>query len=934
MSPNRKGESIMSPSRVHSSVRSIRGPSGRPLALAVALALAATPLWAQDAAPDTSADKNADKKAKTLESVVVTGSHIRRVDVETASPVITIDRQRIEDTGKATIGDLLQDMPVMAGFQANTSINSGFSHGRALVSLRGLGPERTLVLLNGHRMTGPASSVAAAPGVDVNSIPASMVDHIEILTAGASAIYGSDAIAGVVNIILKDGYDGGALEAGYGISSHGDDMRRNYNAEWGKTWDKGSLMVAAGRNSQNAFYNADRDFAAHQLSYNNGVIGYMTGSNTRAVLANGSVVSPNSGVGPGMLTPADFHTFGSAAGDRYNYYSTQYMVTPGDRTNLSLRGTYNVTGTTQAYVDLMWTRSKTTSHLQPYGIDPGSTGADISLNPYNPFGTDLTGYYLRSPIFTRRYVSSMTQLNTVAGLRGVFGDSSWHWDVNAGYARYKDSLVRYGFAVTSQLAKVFETANVFNPNDPATIAALRSTLLPVDLMDQSTTKSFSFGTNGTLFTLPAGEVKSAFGFDYRRNDFKQGTHSVVAAADDFGACDYMDGCIMRQGHAESIKEVYAEMLVPILSDLPLAHSLNLNIGSRYSKYSAWGNTTNSSLALEWRPVSDLLVRGTAAQVFRAPALGDLYGSPYQGINDVGTYSDPCEGYTGGAGPGGCQNVPTDGSFTNKGAMTVYVTGSANAHFNLKPESGHSYDLGAVYDPDWLPGFSANLDAWRVEMNNMISGTDYTYVLEQCYKGSAAFCSLVSRDSTGQLRSVTVPYAINYDKIEIKGYDMGLNYQRDAGRWGRFQFGLDATLMSRYRIDGENHNYVGETSSQGNLPRLRANFNVGWDYRDWHAGWTARYVGSSTVGSAYENYCFNTDASGNCVYFNVPAYVIHNLSVNRKFPKWHVTASLGVDNVFDKKPPIYYGYYSNASNTDASTYDTVGRYYWAKLRWEF
>lgn len=911
--------------------RSVRS---RPVVLAVALALAFSPVLAQETASDTSPDTKPDKKAKTLDAVIVTGSHIRRVDLETASPVITIDRQRIEDTGKTTIGDLLQDLPVMAGFQPNTSINSGFSHGRALVSLRGLGPERTLVLLNGHRMTGPASSVAAAPGVDVNSIPASMVERIEVLTAGASAIYGSDAIAGVVNIILKDRYDGFALESGYGISGHGDDMRRNFGVEWGKTWDKGSLMLALGHSSQNAFYNSDRGFAAHQLSYNNGVVGYMTGSNTRAILTDGSVVAPNSGVGPGTLTRADFHPFGSAAGDRYNYYGTQYMVTPGDRTNLSLHGTYDVTGTTQAYVDLQWTRSKTTSHLQPYGINPSWIGADITQNPYNPFGADLASYYLRTPIFSRKYVSSMTQTNAVTGLRGIFGDSSWHWDLSAGYAHYKDSLVRYGFAVTSELAHVFETANVFNPGDPATVAALRSTLLPVDLADESTSKSLGVSTNGTLFTLPAGDVQGAFGLEYRHNDFRQGTRSSVASADAYGACDYMDGCIMRQGHSETLKEAYAEALVPLLSDLPLAHSLNLNIGSRFSDYSAWGKTTNSSLALEWRPVSDLLVRATAAQVFRAPALGDLYGSPYQGVNDVGSYYDPCEGYTGGAGPGGCQNVPTDGSFTDKGAMTVYVTGSANAHFNLKPESGHSYDAGLVYDPDWLPGFSASADAWRVELNDMISGTDYTYVLDQCYKGDASFCSLVSRDATGQLRGVVVPYAINYDKIEIRGYDAGLKYQHDAGSWGRFQFGLDASLMSKYLVDGGSHNYVGETSSQGNLPRLRTNLNVGWDYRDWHASWTVRYVGRSTVGSAYEGYCFNTDANGNCVYFKVPAYFNHSFSVSRKFEKWHLTASMGVDNVFGKKPPIYYGYYSNASNTDASTYDTVGRYYWGKLRWEF
>lgn len=904
-----------------------------PLTLAILLAMsaAAPAAHAQEAGDDRPQD---NKKAKQLDTVTVTGSHIRRVDMETASPVVTIDRQRIEDSGKATVGDMLQSLPVMSGIQTNTSINSGFSHGRALVSLRGLGPERTLVLLNGHRMTGPASSVAAAPGVDVNSIPAAMVDHIEVLTAGASAIYGSDAIGGVVNIILKNGYDGGAIEADYGISGHGDAARRNFAVEWGKTWSRGSVMLALSHNSQNALYNRDRGFAKSQLSYNNGVIGDMTGSNTRAVLGDGTRLTPNYDVGAGALTAADYHAFGTDSRDRYNYYDSQYMITPGDRTNFSMRATWDITDGIQAYADLLWTHSKTTSHLQPYGISAAGLGADVAGNPYNPFGSDLSDYILRTPVFSRKYVSSMAQTNAVAGLRGSFGDSSWQWDASVGYASYKDKLVRYGFAVTSELVDVLETGNVFNPNDPDTLAALRSTLLPVDLKDESTSKNINLATNGTLFALPAGEVKAAFGLEYRRNDFHQGTQSSVAMADAYGACDYMDGCIMKQGHAETLKEAYAELLVPILSDLPLAHSLSLDIGSRLSDYSAWGRTTNSSLALEWRPVSDLLVRATAAEVFRAPALGDLYGSPYQGINDAGSYYDPCEHYTGGAGAGGCQNVPADGSFVNTGTMTVIVTGDANAGFDLKPESGHSYDVGLVYDPDWLPGFSVSFDAWKVKLENMISGTGYEQVLDRCYQGEAAYCALVTRSATGQLVSVTVPYSVNLDKVEIRGYDFATKYQLETDRWGRFQLGLDATLMSKYLVGDDGHNYVGETSSYGNLPRLKANLNLGWDYGDWHAAWTMRYIGSSVVGSAYEGYCNNTDASGNCVYFDVPAYVYNDLTVNRKFKSLGLTATIGVDNAFDKKPPIYYGYYSNASNTDAWTYNTIGRYFWGKVRWEF
>ncbi|TQU04190.1 TonB-dependent receptor, partial [Xanthomonas perforans] len=202
-------------------------------ALLFALAVAAVPAAAQQRGD------GADEATQTLDQINVTGTHLRRVDAETASPVVVIDRQRIEDSGQNTLGQLLQRLPMMAGFQTGPALNSNFSHGRALVSLRNLGPERTWVLVNGHRMAGPAGSVASAPGVDVNAIPAAMVERVEVLTDGASSVYGSDAIGGVVNVILKDTYDGFAATADYAQSTHGDANRRTLGLEWGKTWDRG-----------------------------------------------------------------------------------------------------------------------------------------------------------------------------------------------------------------------------------------------------------------------------------------------------------------------------------------------------------------------------------------------------------------------------------------------------------------------------------------------------------------------------------------------------------------------------------------------------------------------------------------------------------------------------------------------------------------------
>ncbi|MCC4606033.1 TonB-dependent receptor domain-containing protein [Xanthomonas campestris] len=916
-------------------------------AIWLALSLATLPAAAQQLADAP------DEATQTLEQINVTGTHLRRVDAETASPVIVIDRQRIEDSGQSTLGQLLQQMPAMAGFMPGPALNSGFSHGRALVSLRNLGPERTLVLVNGHRMAGPASSVASAPGVDVNAIPAAMVERVEVLTDGASSVYGSDAIGGVVNIILKDKYDGVAATVDYAQSTHGDANRRTLGVEWGKTWERGGLILGLSRNSMNPVFNRDRSYAAKAVEFFNGQVSEIRGGNTRAFLNDGRVLTPADGVAPGPVGEDAFRPYQRDI-DSYNVYDAQYLITPIERTNASLHGSFDFTPAVQGYMDVFWTRSKTTSRLDAFGMEM----PDAVDNYYNPFGDQLDRYLLRSPqANTRVYTATMFQTNLVAGLRGRVAGSSWQWDAAAGYARYKDTLVRTGFSVTSALNNAVGASfldsdgqvkcgtpgeviagctpiNIFNPNDAATIAALRGTQRAVDLIDESQMRFVDISANGDLFTLPAGAVQAAVGLVYRTNKFAQGTSSAVAAADADGNCDYDDGCILRQGRDESIREAYAELLVPLLKDLPFASSLNLNLGSRYSKYDAWGNTTNSKLAIEWRPIANLLVRATGSQVFRAPALGDLYGSPFNGVIDnTGDFQDPCDGYAGAGNPA-CANVPNDGSFRNAAQFNVLTSGANNLGFRLKPERGRSYNLGIVYDPEQVRGLSLNVDSWRVVLDGMLTGSSAQQVVNDCFQGrDAAFCPLIQRDASGQLTRVSVPFAYNSGKVDIRGYDAGVHYTLTDTGWGALTAGLDATFFSNFSFAGDSHNYVGENSSWGNMPRWRAVANIAWDRGPWHASWNTRYLGRTVNGSQYEDFCADTNADGSCRYFPIGSVIYHDASLSRKIAALHGTLALGVDNLANRAPPRFYSY-SNAANTDATTYDTLGRYFWSRLRVEF
>ncbi|CAD2260090.1 TonB-dependent receptor domain-containing protein [Xanthomonas arboricola pv. juglandis] len=916
-------------------------------AIVFGLSITALPVSAQQRA-----DK-VDDATQTLDQINVTGTHLRRVDAETASPVIVVDRQRIEDSGKSTLGQLLQQLPAMAGFMPGPALNSGFSHGRALVSLRNLGPERTLVLVNGHRMAGPASSVASAPGVDVNAIPASMVERVEVLTDGASSVYGSDAIGGVVNVILKDRYDGFAATVDYAQSTHGDANSRTLGLEWGKTWERGGVILGLSRNSMNPVFNRNRSYAAKAVEYLDGQVSEIRGGNTRAFMSDGRVLTPAQGVAPGPVGEEAFRPYQRAT-DSYNVYDAQYLITPLERTNASLHGSFEFTPNVQGYMDVFWTRSKTTSRLDAFDMEMQGA-AD---NYYNPFGDQLDRYLLRSTqANTRVYTATMFQTNIVAGLRGRVEGSSWQWDAAAGYARYKDTLVRTGFSIASALNNAVGASfldsdgvvkcgapgaviagctpiNIFNPNDPATIAALRGTQRAVDLIDESQMRFVDISANGDLFTLPAGMVQAAVGLVYRTNKFAQGTSSDVAAADADGNCDYNDGCILKQGREESVREAYAELLVPLLKDVPFANTLNLNLGSRYSKYDAWGATTNSKVGIEWRPVANLLVRATGSQVFRAPALGDLYGSPYTAVVDnTGEFQDTCEGLTGTPNPA-CANVPNDGSFTNTAQFNVVTSGANNIGFQLEPERGRSYNVGIVYDPDQVRGLSLNVDSWRVVLDDMLSGVGLQQVVSDCFEGrDAAFCPLIQRDAAGQLTRVSVPFSYNSGKVDIRGYDAGIHYILADTAWGDFTAGLDATFFSDYRFAGDAHNYVGENSGWGNMPRWRAVVNLAWDNGPWHASWTTRYLGRTVNGSQYEDFCADTNADGSCRYFQIGSVVYHNASLSRKISSLHSTLAIGVDNLADRAPPRFYSY-SNAANTDATTYDTLGRYFWSRLRVEF
>jgi len=948
---------------------------------------------AQDAAP--APDQAPSEKATTLDTITVTGSRIKRTAIETASPVFQIDRQAIDASGAQTIGSFIQSVPSMAGAATNPSVNNGGSGpggpnpsgtGAAAVSLRGLTEVRTLLLINGRRIVTN----------DVNSIPMSMVERVEILKDGASAIYGSDAVGGVVNFILRRDFEGSQVSVDYGISDQDDGERYGISGTLGLSGDRGSFILGVNYHNQKEVSAADRDFSKNALTLYAGAVNiggssrtttgrYSVDENITGLDCNNNGVVDRSGVTHIAGTPGtgvgDFRCFTGA--DLFNYQAVGNVeLTPQERAGVFITGNYDVTEGVSAYLDAFVNRTSSASQIAPLPYDgrPGNDNVVISAdNIYNPFGEDIFDSRLRLVDLGNRRFSFVTEVSQFnGGLKGDFGDTSWSWDAGASYGRATQDLTTSGYIQTSKLQaglgpSFIDGGGVARCGTPTAVIAgcvpLNFFGVPYDLSTPEgqaakealnaitvashthkvqTMRGLSANFAGDLFELPAGTVQAAVGLEYRKVELAFTPDSLGTLTQPDFTCEISsEACASRTSGYTETKEFYGEVLIPVLKDMPFAKSLNLTLGTRYSRYNTFGNTTNSKLGVEWRPIDDLLLRSTYAQVFRAPTVTDLYSGLF--AFSAG-YTDPCVGYTGPLnGNPACQNVPNDGSYR---APDTQLSAFLGGNPDLVPEEGSVFTIGAVYEPDWLPGFSTTVDAWKVHLDDTI-GTFGTFtILQQCFRSTLAspspFCALFSRDpGTGDPIRLFDASA-NVGKTDTKGIDIGFRYKTETP-WGRIRASLDTTYVAQYDVttifNGEvtarQHNagtYLGSANGgQGNYSRWRGIGVLAWNLGNWEAQWTSRYVHGFKIGSETRSDVPCADrvlppgSDGCLLTFGAQTY--HNLEVGYKLP-WNMHVRLGVDNLFDKQPPIMYQNNTADGNTDPQTFDTVGRYYWANVTVNF
>jgi len=914
-----------------------------------------------------------------MTEIVITGTRIRRVDSETANPVLTIDKSAIDESGITTVGDLVSRIPSVSGSATNTQVNNGGGTGEATIELRGLDAKRTLILLDGRRL----GIVGAFDATDVNQIPISMIERVEVLKEGAGAVYGSDAIGGVVNFITRKDVDGFEVHVDAGRTSRNDGAHHSIDATIGTSTDRFSFILGGSYDKQDEVSAGDRDFSKFALYLYGGsygstpVVGGSSRTPTGRIFANPLGLIPPGGTAPcGSVTRiagssgaslADYRCF-LGAPDRFNYQPLNLIMTPQERGAIFSKVNFQYNDSIDLYATLLHNRRHSGFQIAPLPFD--SVVDDVVLSKdsiYNPFGIDFGGLTTGNPnaewrmssLGDRRsdVISDSTVLNM--GMRGKLFGSDWTYDANASYSRLDQLSTIYGYLLKSALGPALGPSfidaagiptcgtpaapisgcvpvNFFNPTTPDQIAALKTISSSYNTNNTYRYKALSLDVNGKLFDLPAGALQAAFGVSWDKRDASFIADSVVQATPPlFLTCGISnEACTGNTVGRYDSTQYYMELYAPLLKDLPGVHSLSADVGVRFSDYSLFGNATKADFKLEYRPIKDMLIRGSYSQVFRVPTITDIAASP---ANSSITFNDPCTNLTSAdlvTNPNlikACQGVAPDTGFAEPNGQ---ITGLLTSNPNLKPETGTVTTYGVVYEPHQVAGLSLNVDFWTYKIENLITSLDPTYSMSQCVAtGDDYFCSLVTRftsgATSGQILVFLAP-TFNLGELKTNGIDFGVKYTLPETVAGKFRVSADVTRTDSYKntpAPGAVPQEIAGTYSRqfGNYAKTRVLGSVGWALKNADALLTVRYIGSIILP--------NPSVTGTEPDLAIPSYTYIDLTAGYTLPT-KTRLQLGVRNMTDKQPPILFQNNVTNGNTDVQTYDTIGRQYWVSVSQKF
>jgi len=943
----------------------------RPLAVAVSLCLLL-------AAPALASAQDAPRSTTDLDRVEVTGSRIKRAEVEGQVPIQTLTRTEIERTGLTSIGDVLQQL-TGSGSALNAKFNSsgnfgfppdgsGVGAGSAQVDLRHLGAKRVLVLVDGIRWVNESSASGVGAATDLNTIPLAIVERIEVLEDGASSLYGSDAIAGVVNIITRREFDGAQVTMNYGEYTKGDGTQKGVDLAWGTSGDRYSLFLGASWTKQDPVYARDREQSRFPipgtgLAFGSGGIPQgrfaFVDPNTGAsqnIVPNTGVSNPRYDGSAGCNRSDDYHCFTSA--DRFNFAEYNLVLTPSERKGIFGQFRFDLTDDIQWYIKALGNRRESTNQAGPeplfFGPD-GATGNPLAdnivvsaLNPYNPFGFDLDSSSNMS-LIGRRPVEGgprvfEQEVNTqyfATGLVGQFqaADRSWFWDLNGMYSKNKAEQTNYGsydiYKVNMALGDPAICAatpgcvplNIFGGVGSITPDMLRWIQPVVRDRSQNELSLFTANLSSELFTLPAGPVSFATGYEYRKYEGRYDPDPLTVIG------HYNGVPSLPTSGSYDVNEAYLELSVPIFAKSALGEKLDLSLAGRYSDYSTFGGEFTPKYGLRWQVTNDFVLRTSYAEGFRAPSIGELYGSAARA--DLQLF-DPCSVGLGGTPPRGsaanCAALGVPGGFQQANSQ-ISVTTGGNAE--LDPERSRSFSAGFVWSPwfgsnaSWSERFDVEVTFYRHHIEGAIQAINAQTQLDLCVDTlDPLYCGGITRASTGAVSSFNNRLT-NLGSIKTDGWDVDLFWTLPQTEVGQFKLGWQNTFVGRYEALGaagqRQPQEPGVEVADSSIPEWTSNATLSWNLANWNASWTVRHISKLTEECgdvAAFPICGNQAEGTN----ELAATTFHDMQVGYKFD-WMkgLQLSAGLNNVFDKDPPICLS--CSLNGYDASTYDIPRGRYW-------
>jgi iron complex outermembrane receptor protein len=923
----------------------------------------ALPLHAQDG---TGGDAGEAPASAELEKITVTGSRISRsVEVETAQPVQVITREDMQRTGLQSVADILQQSTAVGSpaISRADALLSGENVGGSYIDIRNLGPQRTLILIDGQRLGATTSGYS-----DISQIPTAVVERIEVLKDGASSIYGSDAIAGVVNIITRKRFDGAEANVYFGQYDGGDGRKQSYDATFGITNDRGWITAGVAHAVEDPVWAKDRPYTA---------------DGTDSAVSQKGVLRINRTDPSTWLTydngdPRDLASYRPFTRADYAEPNEQMTLQTGmERTSVFANAGVDLNEHLTFVVDALYSQRDTMQQIAGYPWQSSGTNLLSGQSWYNPTGQDVH-YFRRTWEVPRVTESKATTQRLGAKLEGRFDLRALPWSFDAGFYQntfrtVKDStgnlLIPAAQKATgaswfnpatnrvecgSAAAPIAYGANFgagqcipWNPLAPhgSGVAgslgdpALQSYLMPVghDVGETETTSMFA-NLAGVLAELPAGDLGLAVGYEHRR---ERGWFSPDALRQTGLSTNLGSG---NSGGEYHLDEVYVETNIPLLAGTPFAQALTLNVASRYSNYSTFGSTTNNKVGIEWRPVDDVLVRGTWGEGFRAPTINDLYGPTNQSFV---FYTDPCDSRFGAARgtpaceaavPPGYQQIAQGGipaTGPNAQSNMPFLSGS-NA--NLQPEQSNNMTVGLVFSPSQFEGLDLSLDWWKLRVDDAIVADNPTAILNDCYvRNVASSCARFTRDPvTGEVTSLR--YTVdNLAYFETAGYDFGVHYRFPVQAWGAVGIAWDSTYVDYYESKASSDAAVPtQNTGWAGYFRLRSNLNADWSLGNHGVRWGLRYY-SAMYEDCTSNGCSDPGfaapyTGGKVVGRNRVGSNTFNDAQYRWSTPWRSTVAIGVNNVFDKVGPTMYSQPASSFNYYGG-FD-IGRFLYVQYQQKF